>query len=57
MIRITFYCIIVAVSLSACGISAGGVVVGTTGYLAEVNRGKAQEAKAPRQETVLARSR
>ena len=31
---------IVAANLSACGISAGGVTVGTTGFLREVNAGR-----------------
>jgi len=31
--------------LTGCGMSAGGVVIGTTGYLAEVNHGNRQHVE------------
>lgn len=37
------YLIIVLLSLTACGVSTpGGYVLGTTGYLEEVNRGRGE---------------
>lgn len=35
--------VLIAVLLSGCGVSAGGFVAGTTGYLREYNRGRSSE--------------
>jgi len=46
MVKVIIALIVLALASQGCGMKAGGLVVGTTGFLAESNRGRVTLAQA-----------